>query len=107
MTTYHLAYISDTRPIISDDHISEVLNINNLEDAEKILAAEFYTLYAKKCKNNMKMETLAFKLTTEKYEHYKEINKQYKEEFQEMTKQFLTETPREFLRLNNFEVVEK
>lgn len=50
MPTYHLAYISDTRPIISDEHISEVLNIDNLEDAEKILAAEFYTLYAKKCK---------------------------------------------------------
>lgn len=48
MTTYHLAYISDTRPIISAKHISEVLNIDNLEDAEKILAAEFYTLYAKK-----------------------------------------------------------
>lgn len=100
MSTYHLAYISDTRPIISDEHISEVLNINNLEDAEKILAAEFYTLYAKKYKNNMKMETLAFKLTTEKYE-------QYKEEFQTMTKQFLEETPREFLRLNNFKVVEQ
>ena len=40
MTTYHLAYISDTRPIISDEHISEILNIDNLEDAEKILTAE-------------------------------------------------------------------
>ena len=97
MTTYHLAYISDTSPIISNEHISEVLNIDDLEDAEKILAAEFYTLYAKKCKNNMKMETLAFKFTSE----------QYKEEFQTMTKQFLTENPREFLRLNNFEVVEQ
>ena len=51
--------------------------------------------------------SLAFKLTTEKYEQYKEINKQYKEEFQTMTKQFLEETPREFLRLNNFKVVEQ
>lgn len=107
MTTYHLAYISDTRPIISAKHISEVLNIDNLEDAEKILAAEFYTLYAKKCTKNMNMETLAFKLTTEKYEQYKEISKQYKEELQTMTKQFLTETPREFLRLKHFEVVEQ
>lgn len=97
MTTYHLAYISDTRPIISEEHISEVLNINNLEDAEKILAAEFYTLNAKKCKNKMKMETLVFKSTDE----------QYKEEFQTMTKQFLEETPKEFLRLNNFKVVEQ
>lgn len=97
MTTYHLAYILDTRPIIIAKHISEVLSIDNLEDAEKILAAEFYTLHAKKCTNNMKMETLPFKFTSE----------QYKEEFQKMTKQFLTETPREFLRLNNFKVVEK
>lgn len=97
MTTYHLAYISDTRPIISNNHISEVLNINNLEDAEKILAAEFYTLNAKKCETNMALETLTFKFTSE----------QYKEEFKTMTKQFLTETPREFLRLNNFKVVEQ
>lgn len=97
MKTYHLAYISDTRQIISDEHISEVLNINNLEDAEKILAAEFYTLYAKKCKKNMEIKTPVFKFTSE----------QYKEEFQEMTKQFLTETPKEFLRLNNFKVVEQ
>ena len=97
MPTYHLAYISDTRPIISDEHISEVLNIDNLEDAEKIVAAEFYTLYAKKCKRNIDMETPAFKFTSE----------QYKDEFQQMTKQFLEETPKDFLRLNNFEVVEK
>lgn len=107
MTTYHLAYISDTRPIISDEHISEVLNIDNLEDAEKILAAEFYTLNARKCKSNMAIETLAFKFTNEEYEKYSERYKEYKEEFQEMTKQFLTETPREFLRLNNFKVVEQ
>lgn len=97
MKTYHLAYISDTRQIISGEHISEVLNINNLEDAEKILAAEFYTLYAKKCKKNMEIKTPVFKFTSE----------QYKDEFQTMTKQFLTETPREFLRLNNFKVVEQ
>ena len=97
MPTYHLAYISDTRPIMSDEHISEVLNIDNLDDAEKILAAEFYTLYAKKCKKNMKVTTPSFDF----------ISNQYKEEFQTMTKQFLEETPREFLRLNYFKVVEK
>lgn len=97
MTTYHLAYISETRPIISNTHVSELLNINNLEDAEKILAAEFYTLNAKKCKNNIALETPAFKFTSD----------QYKDEFQQITKQFLEETPKEFLRLNNFKVVEK
>ena len=107
MTTYHLAYISDTRPIISDEHISEVLKIDNLEDAEKILATEFYTLYAKKCKKHIKMEPLVFKSTDEQYSEFKLISEQYKEEFKTMTKQFLTETPREFLRLNHFKVVEQ
>ena len=96
MTTYHLAYISEKRPIISENHVSELLNIDNLENAEKILAAEFYTLGAKKCKHRIEDDkSLSF------------IRDQYLEEFQQMTKQFLEETPKEFLRLNNFKVVEK
>ena len=96
--TYHLAYISTERPIISENHVSELLNIDNLEDAEKILAAEFYTLGAKKCKRHIENpENPSFKF----------VSKQYLEEFQQMTKQFIEETPREFLRLNNFKVVEK
>ena len=94
--TYHLAYISTERPIISETHISELLNIDNLEDAEKILAAEFYTLGAKKCKNHIDYD-----------KNPSFIRNQYLEEFQQMTKQFLEETPKEFLRLNNFEVVQK
>lgn len=94
--TYHLAYISTERPIISEDHVSELLNIDNLEDAEKILAAEFYILGAKKCKHRIEYD---------KSSSY--IRDQYLEEFQQMTKQFLEETPKEFLRLNNFEVVKK
>ena len=96
MPTYHLACISKKGPIISDMHISELININNLEDAEKILAAEFYTLNVKKCKLHIR-----------KQDKPSYIREQYLEEFQQMTKQFLEETPREFLRLNNFKVVEK
>lgn len=94
MTTYHLAYISK-HPIITENHVSELLNINNLEETEKILAAEFYTLNAKKCKKHIENPSFEF------------VSDQYKEEFQQMTKQFLEETPREFLRLNHFKVVEK
>lgn len=94
--TYHLAYISTELPIISENHVSELLNIDNLEDAEKILAAEFYTLDAKKCKRH---------IDDDKSPSF--IRNQYLEEFQQMTKQFLEETPKEFLRLNNFEVVKK
>lgn len=94
--TYHLAYILEERPIISETHISELLNITNLEDAEKILAAEFYILGAQKCKH---------RIGDDKSPSY--IRDQYLEEFQQMTKQFLEETPREFLRLNYFKIVEK
>lgn len=96
MTTYHLAYISETRPIISDTHVSESLNINKLGDAEKILAAEFYTLGAKKCKQRI-----------ENQNNPSYIREQYQEELEEMTKWFLEENPKEFLRLNHFEVVEQ
>lgn len=96
MPTYHLAYISEKKPIVSDTHVYEALNIENLEDAEKILAAEFYTLGAKKCKRNI-----------ENQNNPSYIREQYQDELEEMTKLFLEETPREFLRLNHFEVVEK
>lgn len=96
MPTYHLAYISKTRPIISDMHISELLNINNLEDAEKILATEFYTLNVKKCKLHIR-----------KQDKPSYIREQYQEELELITKWFLEETPREFLRLNHFEVIER
>lgn len=96
MPTYHLAYISNTKPIVSDTHVYESLNIDNLEKAEKILAAEFYTLGAQKCKHRIE------KQDTPSY-----IREQYQEELEEMTKWFLEETPRDFLRLNHFEVVEK
>ena len=96
MPTYHLAYISKTRPIVSDMHISELLNIDNLEDAEKILAAEFYTSNVKKCKLHIR------KQNKPSY-----IREQYQEELELITKWFLEETPREFLRVNHFEVIER
>lgn len=94
--TYHLAYISTERPIISENHVPELLNIDNLEDAEKILAAEFYTLGAQKCKRNFENQNIKDL-----------IREQYQYEYQQMTKQFLEETPREFLRLNYFKVIKK
>ena len=96
MPTYHLAYISKTKPIVSDTHVYESLNINNLEDAEKILAAEFYTLGAQKCKRNIENQNIK-----------NLIREQYQYELEQMTKQFLEKTPKEFLRLNYFKVVEK
>lgn len=98
MTVYHLVYIPSKQyhnvPI--SNSLLNSLNITNLEDAEKILAAEFYTSYAKKCERNINNpNNTSF------------VQKEYQEELQTMTKQFLEETPREFLRLNNFEVVKE
>lgn len=106
MTTYYLTNINENKQSADLTHLKN-RGVNSIDSIEKILAAEFYTLNAKKCKNKMKMETLVFKSTDEQYSEFKLISEQYKEEFQTITKQFLTETPREFLRLNNFEVVEQ
>lgn len=98
MPTYYLAYIpsEQSKSIVTGDSVSESLNINKLEDAEKILAAKFYTLNAKKCERNS---------NDPNRESF--IREQYQDELQTMTKQFLEETPREFLRLNYFKVIEQ
>lgn len=98
MTKYTLIHIPSEKSgrIVTDRSLSESLNITKLENAEKILAAEFYTLGAKKCKRNI-----------ENQNNPSYIREQYQEELEEMTKWFLEETPKEFLRLNHFEVIEQ
>ena len=100
MTTYTIVYI----PYIPSekyhqptpgDSLSELIPVSNIEEAEKLLAAKFYTEYAKKCERNIKNpENSSF------------IQKQYQDELNTMTKQYLEENPKEFLRLNNFKVIE-
>ena len=97
MTTYYLAHIPSekSKQLVTGSSVSKSLNITNLEDAEKILAAEFYTLEAQKCKRifeNQNIKDL--------------VREQYQYEYENLTKQFLAETPREFLRLNYFKIVE-
>ena len=98
MTTYYLAHIPSEKleHLVTGSSVSESLSIKNLKDAEKILAAEFYTLEAQKCKRlfeNQNIKDL--------------VREQYQYEYENLTKQFLEETPREFLRLNYFKVIEK
>ena len=98
MTTYYLAHIPSEKSehLVTGSSVSESLSIKNVKDAEKILAAEFYTLEAQKCKRifeNQNIKDL--------------VREQYQYEYENLTKQFLEETPREFLRLNYFKVIEK
>lgn len=98
MTTYSLIYIPSEKSgrIVTGSSVSTSLNIDNLKDAEKILAAEFYALEAQKYKRNIENQNIK-----------KLIQEQYQYEYENLTKQFLEETPREFLSLNYFKVVEK
>jgi len=96
MTTYSLVYIPGEKyhQPTPGNSLFELITISNLENAEKLLAAEYYTAYAKKCERNIKnTENSSF------------VREQYQNELNTMTKQFLEETPKEFLRLNNFKVI--
>lgn len=96
MTTYSLVYIPSEKyhqPTLGNS-LFESIPVSNIDEAEKLLAAEYYTAYAKKCERNIKnTENSSF------------IREQYQDELNMMTKQFLEETPKEFLRLNNFKVI--
>lgn len=97
MTTYSLVYIPGEKYHQSTpgNSLFELITVSNLEDAEKLLAAEYYTAYAKKCERNIKnIENPSF------------VREEYQDELNTMTKQFLEETPKEFLRLNEFKVIE-
>lgn len=98
MTKYTLIYIPSEKSgrIVTGGSLSESLNITKLEDAEKILATEFYAFEAQKCKRNFENQNIKDL-----------IREQYQYEYKNLTKQFLEEAPREFLRLNYFKVVEK
>lgn len=97
MTTYSLVYIPGEKyhQPTPGNSLFELITVSNLEDAEKLLATEYYTAYAKKCEQNIKnIENPSF------------VREEYQDELNTMTKQFLEETPKEFLRLNEFKVIE-
>lgn len=98
MTNYTLMHIPSKKSgrLVTGSSLSGSLNITKLEDAEKILAAEFYSVEAQKYKKNFENQNIKDL-----------IREQYQYEYKNLTKQFLEETPREFLRLNYFKVVEK
>ena len=97
MSTYSLAYIPSEKyhQPTPGNSLSELIHVSNIEEAEKLLAAKYYTEYAKKCERNItNPENSSF------------IQEQYQDELNTMTKQYLEENPKEFLRLNYFKVIE-
>ena len=97
MSTYSLAYIPSEQyhQPTPGNSLSELIKVSNINEAEKLLAAKFYTEYAKKCERNIKNpENSSF------------VQEQYLDELKTMTEQYLEENPKEFLRLNNFKVIE-
>lgn len=97
MTTYSLVYIPSAKyhQPTSGNSLSELIPVSNIEEAENLLAAKYYTENAKKCERNIKNpENSTF------------VQEQYQDELNTMTKQYLKENPKEFLRLNNFKVIE-
>lgn len=97
MTTYTLVYIPSEKyhQPTPGNSLSEVITVSNVEEAEKLLAAKYYTENAKKCERNIKNpENSSF------------VQEQYQDELNTITKQYLEENPKEFLRLNYFKIIE-
>lgn len=69
--------------------------MNNLEDIEKIVAADYYINLTSKC------ETYA-----NNPNQTSDVREQFQKEIKQFTKQFLKNSTREFLKLHDFKVVE-
>lgn len=97
MSKFYLKHTlaNDNTPHFKDLSFIQDRGVTNLEDIEKIVAADYYTNLTSKCEiyvNNPNQPS--------------EVRKQYQKEIEQFTKQFLENSTREFLRLHDFKVVE-
>lgn len=97
MSKFYLKHTlaNQNEPHFKDLSFIQDRGVTNLEDIEKIVAADYYT--------NL----------TSKYETYtndpnqpSNVREQYQKEIKQFTKQFLENSTREFLKLHDFKVVE-
>lgn len=97
MSKFYLKHTlaNQNEPHFKDLSFIQDRGVTNLEDIEKIIAADYYT--------NL----------TSKYETYtndpnqpSNVREQYQKEIKQFTKQFLENSTREFLKLHDFKVVE-
>lgn len=98
MSNFYLKYKLSNQNDINFKPLYFIKNrgVTNIKDVEKIVAADYYSNLTSKCEtyaNDPNQTTI--------------VREQYKKEMTEFTKQFLENSPREFLRLHNFEVIEK
>lgn len=95
MTTYYLTNINETKPSADLTHLKN-RGVNSINDIEKICAAECYVEITKRCE----LEALNPR-------HSETVKRQFEKEAIRLHKQFLENTPKEFLRLQHLKIIEK
>lgn len=95
MTTYYLTNINENQQPADLTHLKN-RGVNSIDNVEKICAAECYVEITKRCE----LETLNPR-------HHETVKRQFENEIIRLHKQFLENSPKEFLRLQNLKIIEK
>ena len=95
MTTYYLTNINETTPPADLTHLKN-RGVNSIDSVEKICAAECYVEITKRCE----LECLNPK-------YPETVKRQFEKEIIRLHKQFLENSPKEFLILQNLKIIEK
>lgn len=95
MTTYYLTNINETQQPANLTHLKN-RGVNSIDGIEKICAAECYVEITKRCE----LETLNPR-------HPETVKRQFEKEIIRLHKQFLENSPKEFLRLQDLKIIEK
>lgn len=95
MTTYYLTNINETKQPADLTYLKN-RGVNSIDNIEKICAAECHVEITKRCE----LEALNPKLP-------EIVKHQFEKEIIRLHKQFLENSPKEFLRLQNLKIIEK
>ena len=95
MTTYYLTNINETQQPADLTNLKN-RGVNSIDGVEKICAAECYVEITKRCE----LETLNPR-------HPETVKRQFEKEIIRLHKQFLENSPKEFLRLQDLKIIEK
>lgn len=97
MSKFYLKHTlsDDNTPHFKDLSFIQDRGVNNLEDIEKIVAADYYINLTSKCEEYVNDPNQT-----------SDVREQFQKEIKVFTKQFLENSTREFLKLHDFKVVE-
>lgn len=95
MTNYYLTNINENKQSADLTHLKN-RGVNSIDSIEKICAAECYVEITKRCE----LEALNPKLP-------ETVKHQFQKEIVRLHKQFLENSPKEFLRLQDLKIIEK